>query len=86
MLPKEKETLQIMIEALKYCQTLQKIITYALRIDFQLTFQDDGETGTRNPLDKKSSALAIELNSSKASVVKELSLSRWCIASITDKN
>ena len=30
----------------------------------------------------KPSALAIELNSSKAIAVKELSLSSWCIASL----
>ena len=35
----------------------------------------DEETRTRNP-----SALAIELNSSKASMGKELSFSRWYIA------
>ena len=34
------------------------------------------------PLGYKPSALTIELNSSKASAGKKLSLSRWCIASL----
>ena len=42
---------------------------------------DDG-TRTRNPLDYKPSALAIELHSSKAIAGKELSLSSWCITSL----
>ena len=42
----------------------------------------DGKTPTRNPLDYKPSALAIELYSSKAIAGKELSLSSWCIASL----
>ena len=40
----------------------------------------NGKTQTRNPLVINPSALAIELNSSKASSGKELSLSRWCVA------
>ena len=42
----------------------------------------DGESRTRIPLDYKPSALAIELYNSKAIAGKELSLSRWCIASL----
>ena len=42
----------------------------------------DGETRIRNPWITKSSALAIELYSSKAIAEKELSLSSWCIASL----
>ena len=42
----------------------------------------DGETRTRQPLDYKPSALAIELYSSKAIAGKESSLSSWCIASL----
>ena len=34
------------------------------------------------PLDKRSNAPSIELNSSKAGAGKELSLSSWCIASL----
>ena len=43
----------------------------------------DGETRTHNPsILHKPSALAIEVYSSKSIVGKELSLSRWCIASL----
>ena len=42
---------------------------------------DDGDTNSQ-PLGYKPSALAIELNSSKAIAGKELSLSSWCIASL----
>ena len=42
-----------------------------------------GETHTQLlPLSYRPNALAIELNSSKASAEKELSLSRWCIESL----
>ena len=42
----------------------------------------DSEIRTRNPSVIKTSALTIELNSSKAIAGKELSLSSWCIASL----
>ena len=47
-------------------------------------YSEDASDGTptRNPLGYKPSALAIELNSSKAIAGKELSLSSWCIASL----
>ena len=46
--------------------------------------EDDNEETRRHshPLSYKLSALAIELNSSKAIAGKELSLSSWCIASL----
>ena len=47
-------------------------------------YSEDADDGTRicNPSVSKPSALAIELDSSKAIAGKELSLSSWCIVSL----